>query len=112
MFLLSEIGSHARKVIIMLFQHSLLQSSVDISNYNITSLIYKLTTGEEYSPSATNSFKLGQSSFQDGSSAGCCEEMINEEAVGEDFHSEGGPQGGDCAAGAASRTGGPLFSGE
>ena len=46
-------------------QHPLLQSSVYISNYNITSLIYKLTTGEEYSPSTTNPFKVSQGSFQD-----------------------------------------------
>ena len=100
---------------ILLFQHSLLQSSVDISNYNITSLIYKLTTGEEYSPSATNPFKLSKSSFQDKSADGSCEEMINEEVVGQDFHSEGVPQlvqDGECAAGAASKTEGPLFSGE
>ena len=96
-------------------KHPLFQSSVYISNYNITSLIYKLTTGEEYSPSTTKPFKVSQRSFQDVSAWCGCQEVIHEEVGGQDFRGEGAPeliQGGDCAAGAASRTEGPLFSGE
>ena len=76
----------------------LLQSSVHVSNYNLISLIHKLTTGEDYTASINAATKPPvQSIISQGSYAGC--DYVNQhEAKKED--------------GLCEELKGPLFTGE
>ena len=66
------------------------QSSADISNYNITCFIHKLTTGEEYSPLRSASTKLpfaDEKSSQSRQLGSINQEVIVEEVDVEESHS-------------------------
>lgn len=60
------------------------QSSVDISNYNVTSLIHKLITGEEYWPSKQTSKQPPAAGQRSSRGGGYEQEVIIEEVVMED----------------------------
>ena len=65
------------------------QSSADISNYNITSFIHKLTTGEEYAPfgnASSKQPKVGQRSSQSQQFGYTNQEVIIEEVASEESH--------------------------
>ena len=101
----------------------LLQSSVQVSNYNITSLIHKLTTGEDYSPpnsTSTNPPLVGKRSSQGAGSRGCVSQDVIIEEVDEvegdgigETQNQGRPEQNPNKSNgrSASQLKGPLFNG-